>query len=72
MTLMSATKLEPGCELYDLVQESNQDCLVMMEKWESEVAWNAHMQTSHVKHINNFNPNLFEKATELRFYKAVA
>ncbi|MGA0798217.1 MAG: putative quinol monooxygenase, partial [Candidatus Nanopelagicales bacterium] len=64
--LIKATRQEAGCELYDLVQSAGESVWVMMEKWSSKSAWDAHMQTSHVKRINEIGPNFLEKPSELK------
>ncbi len=64
--LIEATRQEAGCELYDLVHSAGESVWVMMEKWSSKSAWDAHMQTSHVKRINEIGPNFLEKPSELK------
>jgi quinol monooxygenase YgiN len=43
----------------------------MMEKWSSKEQWDAHMLTSHVKHINSIDQKYFKKPTELKFLNPV-
>jgi quinol monooxygenase YgiN len=65
--LIEKTLQEPGCLLYDLVIEQGSDHWIMLEKWASQEAWEQHMETSHVKHINQISPSLTHKRTVLRF-----
>lgn len=69
--LMDATLQEPGCLLYDLVVEENSDTWLMLEKWASVEAWNLHMETPHVKAINELSPSISRAATVLRFMNPV-
>lgn len=71
-TLIEQTLLEPGCLLYDLVIEDGSDHWIMLEKWESREAWNSHMETAHVKHIQEVTPSLSSKPTILRFLEGVS
>ena len=53
--------------MYDLVQGTGEDVLVMMEKWSSKEHWDAHMATDHVKTMGMLNKAFFTRETELRF-----
>jgi quinol monooxygenase YgiN len=57
--------------MYDLVLGEGEEVWVMMEKWSSKAHWDAHMLTSHVKHINSIDKKYFSKPTELRFLNPV-
>jgi quinol monooxygenase YgiN len=74
--LISESKKEPGCLLYDLVIESSvetgSETWIMMEKWASRDAWEQHMETPHVKHMNRISPAFSFAATVLRFLNPVA
>jgi quinol monooxygenase YgiN len=69
--LIAKTAQEPGCLLYDLVVEKDSDHWLMLEKWASQEAWEQHMETDHVKHINHITPSLTHKKTVLRFLDPV-
>lgn len=65
--LAEKTLREPGCLLYDLVMEDDSDHWLMLEKWESREAWDAHMETEHVKQNQIDTPLISRKPTLLRF-----
>jgi quinol monooxygenase YgiN len=69
--LIAKTMQEPGCLLYDLVIEQDGDHWLMLEKWASKEAWEQHMETDHVKHINQISSSLTHKQTLLRFLHPV-
>lgn len=67
--LISATKKEQGCLLYDLViEDDNPGIWIMLEKWESKEAWDLHMASEHVKHMNEISSNFTVAETLLRFF----
>jgi quinol monooxygenase YgiN len=70
--LIQKTLQEPGCLLYDLVIEDGADHWLMLEKWESKAAWDAHMETEHVKQNQIDTPKISRKATNLRFLNSVS
>lgn len=67
LALIAETLKEPGCLLYDLVAEEDSSTWIMLEKWESKAAWNLHMETEHVKRINENSAAFSTKDTKLRF-----
>lgn len=69
--LIAKTLQEPGCLLYDLVIEQDSDHWLMLEKWASQEAWDQHMETAHVKHIQVVTPTVTRKETVLRFLHPV-
>ena len=70
--LVSATLQEPGCELYDLVvNPDDPGTWLMLEKWASRDAWDAHMRTDHVIAHNATADAFLSGPAELRFYDPV-
>jgi len=73
--LISESKKEPGCLLYDLVIESSvetgSETWIVMEKWASKAAWDQHMETTHVKKMNRISPTFSLSETKLRFLHPV-
>ncbi|MFM7148036.1 MAG: DUF3293 domain-containing protein [Actinomycetales bacterium] len=73
--LQAATRGEPGCELYDLVtdtQQADDATWLMIEKWSSREHWNAHMATPHVAAMGQLEADLMREPTELRFYDGLS
>ena len=67
--LVAATLAEPGCELYDLVQSPEDPATwLMLEKWASREAWDAHMRTEHVIAHNARAGDFLVGPAVLRFY----
>jgi len=48
--LIAPTRAEDGCINYDLHQDQNKSNLFLFfENWTDREAWEAHMETSHIK-----------------------
>lgn len=69
--LIEATRLEPGCLLYELVAEVGSDTWIMIEKFESKNAWNSHMAQPHVLKMNELSESFTRAKTKLRFFTSV-
>jgi len=68
---MAATRSESGCELYDLVVDpEHPDTWLMLEKWASRAAWEAHMDSRHNVEGNAQLRGKLRAETELRFWSA--
>lgn len=49
-TMIDATRLEPGCILYDLnISVSDPQSMVFVEKWQSREALSLHFETPHMQ-----------------------
>ncbi|CAB4821524.1 MAG: hypothetical protein F2763_00910 [Actinobacteria bacterium] len=78
--LITATKAEAGCEVYDLVigvegfagsGEVNLTDWLMIEKWTSRAHWDAHMESEHVRHLGEVKDSFLREPTEFRFYTSI-
>ena len=48
--MIAATRMEPGCLIYDLnVSITNPSEMVFVDAWESRAALSAHFETPHMK-----------------------
>jgi quinol monooxygenase YgiN len=68
---IEATRAEPGCLYYcyarDLIEP---DLLRISERWESEAAFNAHMQTPHMAALGEALRTAKIEALDLGAYQA--
>jgi quinol monooxygenase YgiN len=70
--LVDSSLMEPGCLLYDLVEdEIDPTTWHMLEKWESKEIWNKHMESNHVLKIQEIEAELTAKPTVLHFLREV-
>ncbi len=66
--MIDATRRESGCELYDLVVNADDpEVWVMLEKWSSRPAWEAHMGAPHNVEGNARLEGLLAEPARLRF-----
>lgn len=70
LELREATLQEAGCICYDLVSNSD-ELWFMLEKWESQGAWDNHMKTPHVARISELEPSLTYKQTKLTLLRNI-
>jgi quinol monooxygenase YgiN len=69
--MVAAAAQEEGCHFYDLVvSDEEPDTWLMLEKWASREAWDAHMLTAHVVTGNAALEQLLREPVELRFYQS--
>jgi quinol monooxygenase YgiN len=70
--LIEHSLAEPGCLLYDLVEdENNSNVWHMLEKWESKEVWDKHMESDHVLKMQGIEPEITAKPTVLHFLTEV-
>jgi len=67
-TMRDATRAEPGNIFMELVVGEESDTWLMLEKFASREAWEAHMTLPHVVEGNVFLADKLREPTELRFY----
>ena len=66
--MIEATRREAGCDLYDLVVDpADPSVWVMVEKWSSRAAWEAHMVAPHNVEGNARLDGLLVEPARLRF-----
>lgn len=71
-TLIDASLDEPGCEMYDLVMTDDEPTRwVMIEKWASREAWDAHMETEHNRRFNEVAADVLLTPNTWTIYRPV-
>lgn len=63
---------EEGCELYAAHLEQNGDTVVMVERWSSRAALDAHAAGRPLARLNELNADLLERPYDVWFLDAVA
>jgi quinol monooxygenase YgiN len=66
ITMIDASRQEPGCELYNIYQMKNKPAtFVVIETWESQEALKGHQNSPHYKHYKaHFEPYTAHKSSE--------
>src|SRR5271169_5878703 len=49
--MLTATRAEPGCELYELYESGSSGRFYFYETWESQAALDQHAASLHFKHL---------------------
>jgi quinol monooxygenase YgiN len=67
-TVIAATHNEPGCVTYALHRDNaNPARLVMIERWESQDALNAHIQAPHMAKLGEFAAEMLAEPPMIAF-----
>lgn len=70
--LIDGSLQEPGCEMYDLVvSDEDPNTWVMVEKWSSREAWDAHMETEHNRRFTLVADDLLTTPNTWTLYRPV-
>jgi quinol monooxygenase YgiN len=62
---------EPGCLLYAMHQPAERDHILVLEKWESQAALDAHSSGSAIQHLRSALSGLLAKGTDVTVYSPV-
>ncbi len=63
---------EPGCDYQTLVESADEpECVTMLEKFVSQEAWDAHMETEHNQTGNQVLEPMLRQPSVLRLYTEV-
>ena len=63
--MLTPTRAEQGCRLYELHESSNRGLYYFYEKWESQDSLERHIETPHYKQLAQDGRDLLESAFEV-------
>jgi quinol monooxygenase YgiN len=63
--MLTPTRAEHGCRLYELYESNNRGLFYFYEEWESRDALDRHTQTPHYKQLAQNSRDLLEGAFEV-------
>jgi quinol monooxygenase YgiN len=63
--MLTPTRAEQGCRLYELYESSNRGLYYFYEKWESQDALERHIESPHYKQLAQDIRDLLESAFEV-------
>jgi quinol monooxygenase YgiN len=70
--LIEPTRREPGCVVYELLQNKTDPTdLTFVEEWSSEAELDAHLQSPHLQHARVRLPDLAATDPDIRRYMVV-
>lgn len=69
--MLTPTRAEPGCKLYELYQSGSRRRFYFYEEWESQAALNQHVATPHFKHWEQSVGDLVTEPFEVNILKGI-
>jgi quinol monooxygenase YgiN len=63
--MLTPTRAEPGCRLYELYESNNGGLFYFYEEWESQDALDRHTKTPHYRQLTQNVRDLLEGAFEV-------
>lgn len=67
--MLTPTRAESGCELYELYESDSTGRFYLSETWESRAALDRHMATPHFKHLKQTGAELVKEPFEINIVK---
>jgi quinol monooxygenase YgiN len=68
-SMLTPTRSESGCELYDLYDSDSRGRFYLCETWESQAALDRHMATPHFKRLERTGAELVKEPFEINLVK---
>jgi quinol monooxygenase YgiN len=70
-SLLTPTRAEPGCKLYELYESDTKGRLYLYETWEGQSALDRHIATPHFGHLKQAVGELLTEPFEVNILRAV-
>jgi quinol monooxygenase YgiN len=65
VAMLTPTRAEPGCGVYQLYESNNRGRFYFYEEWESQAALDRHIETPHYKQLAHTIRDCLEGAFEI-------
>jgi len=69
--MLTPTRAESGCELYDLYESDSRGRFYLNETWESQAALDRHLATPHFKRLEQTGRELVKEPFEINLVKGI-
>jgi quinol monooxygenase YgiN len=69
--MLAPTRVEPGCNLYDLYESNSRGRFYLYETWESQSALDRHITTPHFRHLQQAVGELLTEPFEVNILRAL-
>src|SRR5271167_4754129 len=69
--MLTPTRAESGCELYDLYESDSRGRFYLNETWESQAALDRHLATPHFKRLKKTGAELVREPFEVNIVRAI-
>ena len=70
-SVLTPTRAERGCKLYELYETDTRGRFYLCETWESQAALDQHMTTPHFKRLQQTGEELVKEPFEINIVKRV-
>jgi quinol monooxygenase YgiN len=69
--MLTPTRAESGCELYELYESDSKGRFYLYETWESQAALDRHLATPHFEHLKKTGAELVKEPFEVNIVKEI-
>jgi quinol monooxygenase YgiN len=69
--MLTPTRAESGCKLYELYESDSRGRFYFYEEWESQAALDRHVATPHFKHLEQSVRELVTEPFEVNILKGI-
>jgi quinol monooxygenase YgiN len=70
-SMLTPTRAEPGCKLYELYQSDSRERFYLYEIWESQSALDRHIATPHFRHLQQVVGEAVAEPFEVNILRAL-
>jgi quinol monooxygenase YgiN len=70
-SMLTPTRAEPGCQLYELYESDSWGRFYLYENWESQSALDQHKATSHFRHMQQAAGEVLAEPFEVNILRAI-
>jgi quinol monooxygenase YgiN len=70
-SMLTPTRAEPGCQLYELYESDSRGRFYLYENWESQSALDRHIATPHFRHLQEAVGELLTEPFEVNILRAI-
>jgi quinol monooxygenase YgiN len=70
-SMLTPTRAEPGCQLYELYESDSWGRFYLYETWESQSALDQHKATSHFRHLQQAAGEFLAEHFEVNILRAI-
>jgi quinol monooxygenase YgiN len=69
--MLTPTRAEAGCQLYELYQSDSRERFYLYENWESQSALDRHISTPHFRHLQQTVSEVLAEPFEVNILRAI-
>jgi quinol monooxygenase YgiN len=70
-SMLTPTRAEPGCQLYELYESDSRGRFYLYENWESQSALDRHIATPHFRHLQQAVGEVLTEPFEVNILRTI-